>query len=80
MFDDILRGADAGRIDQVELQSAFQPDVSFDDVAGRTGDVGDDGFFFLQQRIQQGALSDVGTPDDRGLDAFADDLPAVCPL
>src|SRR5690606_19965820 len=61
--------ADTGSIDQGD-RFAFPGDLGVKAVARRSRDIADDGALLPEQRVQQSALADVRTPDNRDAGPF----------
>ena len=63
IFDNIHGGSQACGVDKTK-GNAFDDNGVFDAVAGGAGDVAHDGFFFLQDGVEQRRLAYVGFADD----------------
>ena len=69
-FDRIVRGAEAGRIDDRKW-NAVDLDLRGHGIAGRAGDRGDDRNGVAGQVVQEARLADVGASDQDDRDPFA---------
>ncbi|OLB60903.1 MAG: hypothetical protein AUI11_11970 [Acidobacteria bacterium 13_2_20CM_2_66_4] len=74
-FDPFARLAQARRVDERDPQ-AVEIDDLCDEIARRARNVGHDRARRAGERVEQTRLADVGPPDDRDLQAVANQLPA----
>ena len=76
-FDGVAGGgAEAGGVDEAEGE-AVEVDDFLDGVAGGAGEVADDGALEAQQLIEEAAFAGVGSADEDGAHAFAEEAALV---